>query len=82
MDVWVEAMTEAGGVDFPSAFLKRPLKPFFSGSAAGETEFESGDGRDEGGVLVALAMGPVWRGVGVLAAGLAAALVALAYVLS
>jgi hypothetical protein len=82
-----------GGVDFfespPSAFLKRPFNPFFSGSGAGETEFDSGEGRDEGGVLVALAIGPVWSGVGVLAAGLAAAaeavcepVVALAYVLT
>jgi hypothetical protein len=83
-----------GGVDFfespPRAFLKRPFNPFFSGSGAGETEFDSGEGRDEGGVLVALAIGPVWSGVGVLAAGLAAAaaeavcepVVALAYVLT
>jgi hypothetical protein len=85
-----------GGVDFfespPRAFLKRPFNPFFSGSGAGETEFDSGEGRDEGGVLVALAIGPVWSGVGVLATGLAAAaaaaeavcepVVALAYVLA
>lgn len=52
----------------PSAFLNRPLNPFFSGSGAGETLLESGDGRAEGaGVLVALAIGPCSSGVAVLA---------------
>lgn len=65
-----ELTREAGGVDRllslppPRAFLKRPLKPFFSGSGAGETVLDRGDGREAGaGVLVALAIGPVCRGV-------------------
>lgn len=61
------------------AFLKRPLKLFFSGSGVGETALDNGDGRAAGvGVLVALAIGPAWRGVTVLTgagAGEAGALV-------
>lgn len=62
---------EAGGVErllSPpfSAFLKRPLRLFFSGSA-GVIVLDNGEGRDAGdGVLVALAIGPVCKGVTVL----------------
>lgn len=60
-----------GGVDFllslpppPRAFLNRPLNPFFSGSGAGETLFERGDGRANGfGVFVPFEIGPCWSGV-------------------
>lgn len=63
-------MMAVGGVDFllslppPRAFLNLPLKPFLSGSAAGERLLDSGDGREEGvGVLVPFEIGPCWSGV-------------------
>ena len=61
-------MVAAGVVDRfespPNAFLNLPLRPFFSGSTGVGVELvDKGEGRLEGVLAAALAIGPVWRGV-------------------